>query len=154
MYSIKSEWMLLIGTQKRLSKSCEKPWQTALSCRNLLIRFHNSCPKVIQKSSACHYATREIRDGHMSIHESSQFEFHFDSFCYDALALLAFQLLLAFSLLIWLEFIKITTVLHEYWRVIKMCLTLSPGDKIIVSYMSALATEKLFTAKFHAMVSF
>lgn len=137
--------MLLIGTQKRLSKSCEKPWQTALSCRNLLIRFHNSCPRVIQKSSACHYATREIRDGHMNIHESSQFEFHFDSFCYDALALLAFQLWLAFSLLFYiydgslLRSQLFNTNTEEWLKYVS--LTLSPGDTIIVSYMSTLATE-------------
>jgi hypothetical protein len=41
----------------------------------------------------------------------------------------------------WLEFIKITTVLHEYWRMIKICLTRSlshllPGETEITLFDS------------------
>lgn len=104
--------MLLIGTQKRLSENCEKPLQTTPSYRNLLIRFHNNCPRVTQISSTCHSARWEIRDGHMYTSESSQFECHFDSFCHDALALLVFQLPLALHTLFYFESHR--TLLNEH----------------------------------------
>lgn len=56
---------------------------------------------------------------------------------------------------IWLEFIKITTVLHEYWRMIKICLTLSLSWGTEFTLFDTHHHEKrLFTVKFHAMVPF
>lgn len=89
-YSRGTRWTWSTSTRSRLSGSCEMQTARVPSCRNLSAAFRNSFRAAARTASACRSSTSESPGERTCTHESTRCWCHCDSFCFDALALLAF----------------------------------------------------------------